>query len=94
MLLLLLLLLALPLQLNAMRAQPLFVTLALDTLLHRPESSDHDPHVCVGYLNDLIAMDGVDYITSTAMQKLLDDLGFRYFSLDSHRSVQGPAASR
>lgn len=60
-----------------MRAQPLFVTLALDTLLDRPESSDHDPHVCVGYLNDIVSMDSVDATTNTAVQRLLEDSRFR-----------------
>lgn len=60
-----------------MRAQPLFVRLAIDTLLERPDSVDHDPHVCVGYLNDLIAMDSVDHMTNKAVQRLLDDPGFR-----------------
>lgn len=60
-------------ELNAMRAQPVFVSLALNTLLDRPQSSDHDPHISVGYINDLIGMDGVDFITSTALQGLLKD---------------------
>jgi hypothetical protein len=53
--------------------QPLFVTLALSTLLARPSSSDRDPHVSVGYINDLISIEGLDYITSAAMQGLLRD---------------------
>jgi hypothetical protein len=53
--------------------QPLFVTLALSTLLARPSGCDRDPHVSVGYINDLISIEGLDYITSAAMQGLLRD---------------------
>jgi hypothetical protein len=49
------------------------VTLALSTMLARPSSCDRDPHVSVGYINDLISIEGLDYITSAAMQGLLKD---------------------
>ncbi|WIA12780.1 hypothetical protein OEZ85_006411 [Tetradesmus obliquus] len=64
-------------ELNALRAQPLFVSLALRTLLARPSGCDRDPHVSVGYINDLISIEGLDYITSAAMQGLLRDRPFR-----------------
>uniref|UniRef100_A0A383VSG5 Uncharacterized protein n=1 Tax=Tetradesmus obliquus TaxID=3088 RepID=A0A383VSG5_TETOB len=64
-------------ELNALRAQPLFVSLALRTLLARPSACDRDPHVSVGYINDLISIEGLDYITSAAMQGLLRDRPFR-----------------
>ncbi|WIA32941.1 hypothetical protein OEZ86_006108 [Tetradesmus obliquus] len=64
-------------ELNALRAQPLFVSLALRTLLARPSACDRDPHVSVGYINDLISIEGLDCITSAAMQGLLRDRPFR-----------------
>ncbi|KAF8067225.1 hypothetical protein HT031_002272 [Scenedesmus sp. PABB004] len=64
-------------RLNALRAQPAFVTLALNTLLDRPTARDREPHVSVGYINDLIAIDGVDYMTATALQALPRDKPFR-----------------